>query len=123
MGRGLEEGRLPRHLAPELAAGGEVHIPQHNPRLRRLVFINDEASLPEHHGLGPVSGDVSVELLAIPVPLDTVEAVPLQIVEALQSDVLASDRIAWDGLLSDPDGSYSCYCKQAQDSFHLELLI
>ena len=39
VGRCLEEGRLPRHLTPELAAGGEVHIPQHNPRLRRLVFL------------------------------------------------------------------------------------
>ena len=27
------------------------------------TYINDEASLPEHHSLGPVSGDVSVDLL------------------------------------------------------------
>ena len=26
-GRGLEERGLPRHLAPELAAGREVHVP------------------------------------------------------------------------------------------------
>ena len=39
MGRGLEERCLPGHLAPELAAGGQVHIPQHDPRLRRLVFL------------------------------------------------------------------------------------
>ena len=32
-GRGLEERGLPRHLAPELAAGGEVHVPQNYPRL------------------------------------------------------------------------------------------
>ena len=29
----LEERGLPRHLAPELAAGGEVHVPQDYPRL------------------------------------------------------------------------------------------
>ena len=39
MGRGLEERRLPRHLAPELAAGGEVNIPQHDPRLCGLIFL------------------------------------------------------------------------------------
>ena len=39
VGRGLEERRLPGHLAPELAAGGQVHIPQHDPRLCGLVFL------------------------------------------------------------------------------------
>ena len=42
-----------------------------------LTYIYDEASLTEHNSLGPVSGDVSVELLTIPVPLDAVEAVSL----------------------------------------------
>ena len=32
-GRGLEERSLSQHLAPELAAGGEVHVPQNYPRL------------------------------------------------------------------------------------------
>ena len=48
----------------------------------------------EHNGLGPVGGDVSVELLTIPVPLDTVEAVSLQVVETFKGDVLPSDGIA-----------------------------
>ena len=45
--------------------------------------------------------------LAIAVPLDAVEAVPLQIVEALQGDVLAPDRVAGDGLLGDPYSPHS----------------
>ena len=32
-------------------------------------------------------------------PLDAVEAVPLKVVEALQTDVLAPDSVAGDGLL------------------------
>ena len=48
----------------------------------------------EHNSLGPVGGDVSVELLAIPVPLDAVEAVSLQVVETFKGNVLPSDRIA-----------------------------
>ena len=36
---GLEERRLAGHLAPELAAGGEVHVAQHQPRLRGLVLL------------------------------------------------------------------------------------
>ena len=40
-------------------------------------------------------------------PLDAVEAVPLQIVEALQGDVLAPDRVAGDGLLGDPYSPHS----------------
>ena len=36
---GLEERRLAGHLAPELAAGGVVHVAQHKPRLRGLVLL------------------------------------------------------------------------------------
>ena len=48
----------------------------------------------EHNSLWSISGDVSVELLTIPVPLDAVEAVSLQVVETFKGDVLPSDRIA-----------------------------
>ena len=48
----------------------------------------------EHNSLWSISGDVSVELLSIPVPLDAVEAVSLQVVETFKGDVLPSDRIA-----------------------------
>ena len=48
----------------------------------------------EHNSLWPISGDVSVELLTIPVPLNTVEAVSLQVVETFKGDVLPSDCIA-----------------------------
>ena len=36
---GLEERRLAGHLAPELAAGGEVHVAKHEPRLCGLVLL------------------------------------------------------------------------------------
>ena len=36
---GLEERRLAGHLAPELAAGGEVHVAQPEPCLRGLVLL------------------------------------------------------------------------------------
>ena len=42
---------------------------------------------------------MSIIHLAIAVPLDAVEAVPLKVVEALQTDVLAPDSVAGDGLL------------------------
>ena len=61
----------------------------------------------EHNSLGPVSGDVSVELLTIPVPLDAVETVALQVIQTLQGDVLAPDRVAGDGLLCDPDSPHA----------------
>ena len=36
---GLEERRLAGHLAPELAAGGEVHVREHEPCLHGLVLL------------------------------------------------------------------------------------
>ena len=54
-----------------------------------------------------IDQSVSSIHLAIAVPLDAVEAVPLQIVEALQGDVLAPDRVAGDGLLGDPYSPHS----------------
>ena len=38
-GGSLEERSLPGHLTPELAAGGEVHVPQDDPPLRALVLL------------------------------------------------------------------------------------
>ena len=33
------------------------------------THVHDEPRLPEHHGLGPVRGDVAVELLPVTVPV------------------------------------------------------
>ena len=36
------------------------------------THVHDEPRLPEHHGLGPVRGDVAVELLPVTVPVSCV---------------------------------------------------
>ena len=67
------------------------------------THIDDESRLSEDHSLRSVGRNVSVELLAIPVPLDGVERVALQVVVALQHHVLASDGVGGDGLFSQSD--------------------
>ena len=63
------------------------------------THIHNKPSLSEDHSLRPVSGNVSVELLAIAVPLHGVQGVPLQVVGALQHQVLPPDGVGRDGLL------------------------
>ena len=64
------------------------------------THIDYKPGLSEHHGLRPVGRNVSVELLAIAIPLDGVERVALQVVGALQDHVLSPDGVRGDGLLS-----------------------
>lgn len=64
------------------------------------THIDYKPGLSEYHGLRPVGRNVSVELLAIAIPLDGVERVALQVVGALQDHVLSPDGVRGDGLLS-----------------------
>ena len=64
------------------------------------THIDYKPGLSEHDGLRPVGRNVSVELLAIAIPLDGVEGVALQVVGALQDHVLSPDGVRGDGLLS-----------------------
>ena len=50
-----------------------------------------------------VRRDVSVELVAVAVPLDGVELVALHVVVAVQLRVLAADGVRRDGHLQQPD--------------------
>jgi len=99
-GGSLEQRSFTGHFAPELSACGQIDIPEDDPRLGALILIDYKPGLSEHHGLRPVGRNVSVELLAIAIPLDGVERVALQVVGAFQDHVLSPDGVRGDGLFS-----------------------
>ena len=61
------------------------------------THVHQEAWLGEDRGGWTVAGDVSVELLPVPVPLDAVEPVALHVVAALQHHVLPEDGVGGEG--------------------------
>ena len=62
-------------------------------REKTETHIHPEPELGEDGGGRAVAGDVAVELLAVAVPLDAIQPVPLHVVLALQHHVLPPDGV------------------------------
>ena len=86
LGHRVEEGSLGRHLAPVAARGGEVDGPEDNSVGVRLRSLHRQAGQAERRDpLLSVARDVTEELVAVLVPLDTVQLLPLHVVLAVQA--------------------------------------
>ena len=72
-------------------------------REKAITYIDVDSVAVEDGRFGLVRRDVSVELVAVAVPLDGVELVALHVVVAVQLRVLAADGVRWDGHLQQPD--------------------
>ena len=73
------------------------------PGLLLATYIHDETRLAEDHSLRPVGGDVTVELLPVPVPLHAVQRVALQVVGTLQGYIRPLYTMGRNGLLGQSD--------------------
>ena len=58
-----------------------------------VTYVDIDALPVEDGGLGVVCGDVSVELLAVPIPLDGVQLVSLHVIVADQLGIVAPHRV------------------------------
>lgn len=86
LGDRVEQRGLGRHLAPVAARRGEVDLPEEDTVRVRLRFLHRQAGQAERGDpLFSVPGDVTEELVAVLVPLDTVQLLPLHVVLAVQA--------------------------------------
>ena len=72
------------------------------------THVHQQAGLGEDRGGWLVTGDVTVELLTIAVPLDTVQSVPLHVIPALQHHVLPEDGVGREGGSCEADTGDRC---------------